>query len=162
MANTENSRFSGENPGPAAQEERSRDRYSTPADSSPDLKVTLARAEETLQLISGWLVNLQALARLELSRSLDAGKRLIALQIALIPLALLFYLSLCLGIGLAGYYFSQSIYVGFAAFFTLQAIVIGVIVLYQKRLRSLLGFSQTKQQIQQAREALRDVFETTD
>ncbi len=161
MANTENSRPSEENYDPAAQE-GSRNHFSTQTDEAADLQVTLARAEETLALISGWLVNLQALARLEFSRSLDAGKRLIALSIALIPLVLLFYLSLCLGVGLAGYYFSQSIYIGFAAFLTLQVIVIGVIALYQKKLRSLLGFSQTREQLNQAKEALSDVFKTTE
>ena len=158
---SKNSRSSTENPEPAAQH-GSRSHFSEPPDNSPDLQATLANAEDTLKLLSGWLVNLQAMARLELSRTLGAGKRVVALQIVLIPLALLFYLSLCSGIGLAGYYFSQSIYVGFAAFVAIQAIVIGGIAVYQKRLRALLGFSQTKQQVQQVREALNDVFETTD
>ena len=161
MANTKHSRQSTDNPEPAAQE-RSRTHFSEPADDPLNLQATLAGAEETLKLLSGWLVNLQAMARLEFNRTLGAGKRIVALQIVLIPLALLFYLSLCSGIGLAGYYFSQSIYIGFAAFVAVQAIVIAVIAVYQKKLRSLLGFSQTKQQVQQVREALNDVFETND
>lgn len=158
---SKNSRPSTDKSESAAQD-RSRSHFSEPPDNSPDLQATLANAEDTLKLLSGWLVNLQAMARLEFSRTLGAGKRVVALQIVLIPLALLFYLSLCSGIGLAGYYFSQSIYVGFAAFVAIQAIVIGVIAVYQKKLRALLGFSQTKQQVQQVREALNDVFETTD
>lgn len=159
MANTKNSRPSTDNPEPAAHE-RSRTHFSDPQETPSELQAAIANAEDTLKLLSGWLVNLQALARLEFSRTLGAGKRIVALQIVLIPLALLFYLSLCSGIGLVGYYFSQSIYIGFAAFVAVQAIVIGVIAVYQKKLRSLLGFDQTRQQVQQVREVLNDVFET--
>ncbi|MEW5248844.1 hypothetical protein [Microbulbifer discodermiae] len=124
----------------------------------PDLEQTLARAEAILRLMTDWLTKLQSLARVEFSRSLAAGTRILLLQVALIPLAFVFFVSLCGGVGLAGYYFFQSIYIGFIAFITTQALVILAIVLYQQKLRALLGFGQTRQQIRRASEALSHVF----
>ncbi|AMX01719.1 hypothetical protein [Microbulbifer thermotolerans] len=116
----------------------------------------LTQTEATLTLMSAWLENLRALAQLELSRTLTAGKRLIALQLLLLPLAITLVLSFCGGAGLIGYRYSQSIYVGFAVFVLAQVLILAAILLYQRRLGTLLGFSETKRQLQAA---VRDVLE---
>lgn len=140
---------------PAAQS-RSRDHFSQPADDAGNAEATaLARADATFTLLSAWLTNLQTLARLELSRNLTAGKRIALLALVLYPLAIAFLLSLCGAVGLAVYHFSQSIYIAFAAFVLAQVLILVGILLYQRRLRAMLGFDQTRQQ---AKEAIDDVL----
>jgi len=157
MAHEPKSHSSDEAGGPAAQS-RSRDRATPPPENKegPE-KTALTQADATLTLLSAWLVNLQALVRLEFSRTLAAGKRIIALQLLLLPLALALVLSLCGGAGLIGYYYSQSIYVGFAVFVLAQVFILAGILLYQRRLNAMLGFGETRRQ---AKEAISDVFET--
>lgn len=140
---------------PAAQS-RGRESFSNPdPDTDTDGEATpLAQAEATLTLLSAWVSNLQALARLEFSRTLAAGKRILALQLLLLPLAITFVLSACAGIGLLAYYYSQSVYIGFAVFVLTQALLLAAMLLYMRKLQALLGFDHTRQQ---AREALNDV-----
>lgn len=140
---------------PAAQS-RGRESFANPdPDTDTDGEATpLAQAEATLTLLSAWVSNLQALARLEFSRTLAAGKRILALQLLLLPLAITFVLSACAGIGLLAYYYSQSVYIGFAVFVLTQALLLAAMLLYMRKLQALLGFDHTRQQ---AREALNDV-----
>jgi hypothetical protein len=148
---------SDETPEPAAQS-RSRDRFAPPPENEGETEVNaLARADATLTLLSAWLVNFQSLVRLEFSRTLAVSKRLIALQLLLLPLVLAFALSLCAGAGLIGYYYSQSIYVGFTTFVLVQVLILAGILLYQRKLSSMLGFSETRRQ---AKEAINDVVES--
>lgn len=119
---------------------------------------TLDRAEATLTLVTAWTSNLQTLMRLELERTMTAGKRILGLSLVLLPLAIAFLLSLCAGIGLIGYYFSQSPYIGFASFLLAQLVLLAAILLYQNRLRSLLGFTQTRQQVMEAIDDVRETF----
>ncbi|MCW8125105.1 hypothetical protein [Microbulbifer halophilus] len=140
---------------PAAQH-RSRDEL-PPRDESSNEENTLERAQATLTLATAWLANLQSLAQLEFSRTLVAGKRILALQLLLLPLALALVLSLCGGAGLLGYYFSQSIYVGFAVFVLVQLLIVAGILLYHRRLSAMLGFHETRRQ---AKEAISDVFQS--
>lgn len=119
-----------------------------------DGEKTLAYAEASLTLITAWLDNLRALALLELNRSLTAGKRILALQLLLLPLAVALVLSLCGGAGLIAYRFSQSIYVGFSVFVLAQSLVLAAILLYQRKLGAMLGFRETRRQ---AKAAVRDV-----
>ncbi|WP_308363642.1 MULTISPECIES: hypothetical protein [unclassified Microbulbifer] len=156
MARATKSEPSEETPEPAAQS-RSRDRFTPPPGDEGETEAgVLAQADATLTLLSAWLVNLQTLARLEFSRTLAAGKRIIALQLLLLPLVLAFVLSLCAGAGLIGYYYSQSVYVGFAAFLLAQVLILTGMLLYQRKLSSMMGFSETKRQ---AKEAINDVSE---
>ncbi len=157
MADEPKSHPSDETQEPAAQS-RSRDRVTPPPENEKESEENaLTQADATLTLLSAWLVNLQALVRLEFSRTLAAGKRIIALQLLLLPLALALVLSLCGGAGLIGYYYSQSIYVGFAVFVLAQVFILVGILLYQRKLSAMLGFSETRRQ---AKEAISDVFET--
>ncbi|GAA5445681.1 hypothetical protein Misp06_03884 [Microbulbifer sp. NBRC 101763] len=148
------------NSGPAAHD-RGRDETDGSANgvgNSDDdsLETTLARAEATLTLLTAWISNIQRLFQLELDRTLTAGKRLIFLQLMLVPLGTALLVTICGGVGLFAYYFSQSIYIGFLVFLLLQiAIFIGVLI-YQQKLRPLLGFEETKRQV---KEALSDVAE---
>ncbi|GAA5524159.1 hypothetical protein Maes01_00713 [Microbulbifer aestuariivivens] len=119
---------------------------------------SLARAEAALTLLAAWSGNLQTLIRLELERTLVAGKRIVALGLVLLPLVIALILSACAGAGLLGYYFSQSIYLGFSVFLLAQLCVIVSIVLYQSRLQKLLGFSQTRQQVMEAINDVRATF----
>lgn len=138
---------------------RSRDRDESPPPEGEDntAENALARAQATLTLASAWLVNLQSLAQMEFSRSLAAGKRILALQLLLLPLALALVLSLCGGAGLLGYYFSQSVYVGFAVFVLAQLLIVAGILLYHRRLSAMLGFHETRRQ---AKEAISDVYQS--
>lgn len=155
-----------ENPDPAAQE---RGRYSftdtgqsppgNPGEQTEEQEPsTLARAEAALTLATAWTGNLQTLMRLEFERTLAAGKRIVALSLVLLPLAIAFLLSTCAGIGLLAYYFSQSVYIGFTAFFLAQLAILTAILLYQNRLRTLLGFTQTRQQVMEAIDDVRETF----
>ncbi|MFA0811183.1 hypothetical protein [Microbulbifer epialgicus] len=121
------------------------------------LEKTLARAEATLTLLSAWVGNIQRLFQLELDRTLAAGKRLIFLQLMLVPLGTALLVSLCGAVGLVTYYFSQSVYVGFFAFVLVQVAIFAGVLVYQHKLRPLLGFEETKRQV---KEALNDVAET--
>lgn len=140
---------------PAAQS-RSRDEL-PPQDESGKEANTLEQAQATLTLATAWLANLQSLAQLEFSRTLAAGKRILALQLLLLPLSLALILSLCGGAGLLGYYFSESIYVGFAVFVLVQVLIVAGILLYRRRLSAMLGFHETRRQ---AKEAVSDVFQS--
>ncbi|SDJ70236.1 hypothetical protein [Microbulbifer yueqingensis] len=169
MANTHRYRSTPADPGPVAPDGERAATYDAPGPSIPsdsagpeknpdfELKSVLARAEATLGLVSGWLGNLQTLIHLELQRTITASKRIIALNLLLLPLAVTFVVSLCAGAGLGGYYFFQSVYAGFGIFLLSQLLVLTGILLYQKRLRSMLGFEETRHQV---REALDDVAET--
>ncbi|WP_237066640.1 hypothetical protein [Microbulbifer guangxiensis] len=154
------------NPEPAAQR-RGRHSYAEADQPSPGKSdgesaeqeaSTLARAEAALTLVTHWTGNLQTLMRLEFERTLAAGKRIVALSLVLLPLAITFLLSTCAGLGLLAYYFSQSIYIGFMAFFLAQLAILVVILLYQNRLRSLLGFTQTREQVMEAIDDVRQTF----
>ncbi|SHF60391.1 hypothetical protein SAMN04487965_2364 [Microbulbifer donghaiensis] len=160
MANARKPEHSDETPEPAAQS-RSRDQFSSPPEDGDDSEPSaLARADATLTLLSAWLTNFQALMRLEFSRTIAASKRIIALNLLLLPLAVTFVLSLCGGVGLIGYRLSQSVYIGFFVFILTQLAVLAAILLYQRKLSSMLGFDETKRQAHQAKEALSDVFES--
>ncbi|WP_237058172.1 hypothetical protein [Microbulbifer sediminum] len=143
--------------GPAAQERGRTSFDSSQANPEPPGTGPLAQAEATVSLVSAWLNNLQTLFRLELDRTIEAGRRILAIQLVLLPLAIAFLLSLCASVGLVAYYFSQSIYIGFAAFVVAQTVLITAMVLYMKKLRALLGFSETRKQV---KEAVDDVLET--
>ncbi|AWF79953.1 hypothetical protein BTJ40_03485 [Microbulbifer sp. A4B17] len=162
MGNEKKSQASGADADPAAQE-RSPDQSSpSPSGEGSDgegensLETTLARAEATLTLLTAWLANIQKLFQLELDRTLAAGKRIIALQLMLLPLGAALVISLCGGVGLIAYYFSQSIYLAFLIFILMQIAILAGAVIYQKRLVPLLGFEETKRQV---KEALNDVTE---
>ncbi|GAB2880307.1 hypothetical protein ACCI51_06995 [Microbulbifer echini] len=159
MGNGKKSHGPSENSDPAAQQ-RGRDGSSEPPEdpgASGGLEETLARAEATLTLLSAWLRNIQQLFQLELERTLAAGKRLIFLQLMLVPLGTALLVSFCGGLGLLIYYFTQSVYIGFATFLLIQISIFISILFYQRKLRALLGFEETKRQV---REALNDVAET--
>ncbi|BBM00606.1 hypothetical protein [Microbulbifer sp. GL-2] len=126
------------------------------AGDNSSLETTLARAEATLTLLTAWISNIQRLFQLELDRTLTAGKRLIFLQLMLVPLGTALLISLCGGIGLIAYYFSQSVYIGFLTFLLMQIFIFVGVLLYQRKLRPLLGFEETKRQV---KEALSDVAE---
>jgi len=148
------------NPEPAAQD-RGRSAVDGAAGNAgaaenSSLENTLARAEATLTLLTAWISNIQRLFQLELDRTLTAGKRLIFLQLMLVPLGTALLVSLCGGLGLIAYYFSQSVYIGFLAFLLVQVIIFAGVLLYQRKLRPLLGFEETKRQV---KEALSDVAE---
>lgn len=117
----------------------------------------LTRAEATLSLVSDWFDNLQTLARAEFSRTLAAGAQILGLSLVLLPMAGAFVVSLCAGVGLVGYYFFQSIYIGFGIFLLTQLLLLTGIILYQRKLRTLLGFDETQRQVKQA---LNDVIES--
>ncbi|KUJ82586.1 hypothetical protein AWR36_012430 [Microbulbifer flavimaris] len=119
---------------------------------------TLDRAEATLTLVSAWTSNLQTLMRLEFDRTMAAGKRIVGLSLVLLPLAIAFLLSLCAGVGLISYYFTDSPYIGFVGFLLAQLLLLAAILLYQNRLRSLLGFTQTRQQVMEAIDDVRETF----
>ena len=160
MTDSKKPEHSDETPDPAAQQ-RSRDPFiPPPEDQDRQESNTLARADATLTLLTAWLTNFQALIRLEFSRTLAASKRIIALNLLLLPLVVAFVISLCGGAGLIGYRLSQSVYIGFFVFVLTQLFVLAAIILYQKRLSSMLGFDETKRQAHQAKEALSDVFES--
>lgn len=137
---------------------RSRDPLAPPPENPDEPEVgAVERADATLTLLSAWMTNFQSLAHMEFSRTLAAGKQILALQLLLLPLAIAFILSLCAGAGLAGYYYTQSIYLGFAAFLLAQLLILACILLYSRRLSAMLGFSETKRQ---AKEAISDVLES--
>ncbi|WP_226644622.1 hypothetical protein [Microbulbifer variabilis] len=159
MGNGKKRQGADQNPDPAAQQ-RGRDGFAETSDNSNSgggLEEALARAEATLTLLTAWLGNIQRLFQLELERTLTVGKRLIFLQLMLVPLGTALLVSLCGGVGLMAYYFSQSIYIGFTVFILIQVSLFLGVLLYQKKLRPLLGFEETKRQL---REALHDVAET--
>lgn len=160
MANAKKPENIDETPEPAAQD-RSRDHFAAPPEDTDGSEPSaLARADATLTLLSAWLTNFQTLVRLEFSRTLAAGKQIIALSLLLLPLVVALVLSLCGGAGLIGYWISDSVYIGFAVFVLAQIIVLAAMLLYQRKLSSMLGFHETKRQAQQAKEALSDVFES--
>ncbi|SEA36649.1 hypothetical protein [Microbulbifer marinus] len=160
MANAKNSERPTDSPEPAAQT-RGRDRVTPPPEDDDSAEASaLAQADATLTLVSAWLGNFQTLIRLEFSRTLAAGKRIIALNLLLLPLVVALVLSLCGGAGLIGYRISQSIYVGFTVFILAQIFVLAGILLYQRQLSAMLGFHETRRQAQQAKEALSDVFDS--
>ncbi|MFS1524808.1 hypothetical protein ACL7TT_11950 [Microbulbifer sp. 2304DJ12-6] len=160
MGTEKKSQASGVNPdsttrGGSRDKPAGQDDHSEGADNR--LEMTLARAEAMLVLLTAWLANIQKLFQLELDRTLTAGKRLIFLQLMLVPLGTALLVSLCGGVGLITYYFSQSVYLGFLVFVLIQAVIFIGVLVYQQKLRPLLGFEETKRQI---REALNDVTET--
>ncbi|WP_323846883.1 hypothetical protein [Microbulbifer magnicolonia] len=159
MTRPTKSQLSGETSDPAA-ESRSRDPLSPSPENEEDSEeaTALARANATLTLLSAWLANLQTLFRLEFNRTLEASKRIVALQLMLLPLAIAFVLSICGGVGLIGYHFSHSPYVGFTAFLLAQASILAAILLYQRKLRALLGFNQTKRQAKEALDHVHELF----
>ena len=157
MAQTQKPHVKEKTEGPTA-ETRSRNEFTPPPKGQSDEEENaLTRAQATLTLASAWIANLQSLVQLEFSRTLAAGKRIIALQLLLLPLAITLVVSICGGAGLAGYYYSQSIYVGFAVFVLAQLLILVGILAYQRRLTAMLGFSETRRR---TKEAIEDVFET--
>ncbi|UHQ54647.1 hypothetical protein [Microbulbifer sp. YPW16] len=142
---------------PAAQERGRTSFDSSQEKPEPREPSPLAQVEATMTLVSAWLNNLQTLFRLELDRTIEAGRRMLAIQLVLLPLGIAFLLSLCAGVGLLAYYFSQSVYIGFTAFVLAQLVLLTAMMLYMKKLRALLGFSETRKQ---AREAMDNVLET--
>ncbi|MCO1333199.1 hypothetical protein MO867_02490 [Microbulbifer sp. OS29] len=163
MGNEKKSQASDANADPAAQERSADPASPPPSEETTDggggnsLEATLARAEATLTLLTAWLANIQKLFQLELDRTLTAGKRIIALQLILLPLGAAVVVSLCGGVGLIAYYFLQSIYFAFLVFLLAQIGILLGIFIYQKQLVPLLGFEETKRQV---KEALNDVAET--
>ncbi|MFC6634681.1 hypothetical protein [Microbulbifer taiwanensis] len=155
MARTTKPQSHDETPEPAAQHRSRFDASESPE--NEDDSQALARADATVTLLTAWLANLQSLVRLEFSRTLAASKRIIALQLLLLPLVLALVLSLCGGAGLIGYYYSQSLYIGFSVFVLTQLLILIGILLYQRKLSSMIGFGESKRQ---AKEALSDVFES--
>lgn len=127
----------------------------SPEAEGDDEEMTLAHAQDTLALASAWFSNLHTLIQLEFSRTLSASKQIVALSLLLLPLAVVLVLSICGGIGLIAYYFSQSLYAAFSVFVLTQVAVLAGILLYQRKLTAMLGFSETKRQ---TKEALNDVF----
>lgn len=121
-----------------------------------ELEQVLERGEATLTLATSWFQNLTTLVHLEFNRTLEASKRIAALVVMLLPLAIALILSLCAGLGLLGYYFTQSIYIGFGIFLVTQVLLLTGMLLYLRHLRSLLGFEETTRQ---TKEALNDVAE---
>ena len=121
-----------------------------------EFEQVLERGEATLTLATAWFQNLTTLIQLEFNRTLEASKRIAALLLMLLPLAIALVLSLCAGLGLLGYYFTQSIYIGFAIFLVAQVLLLVSIVLYLRKLKAMLGFEETTRQ---TREALNDVAE---
>ncbi|WP_444891324.1 hypothetical protein [Microbulbifer sp. DLAB2-AA] len=162
MGNGEKRQGTDQNSDPTAQQ-RGRDGSAEgsgngdSSDTGGSLEETMARVEATLTLITAWMGNIQRLFQLELERTLTAGKRLIILQLMLVPLGTALLVSLCGGIGLIAYYFSQSIYIGFLVFVLIQIALFLGVLLYQQKLRPLLGFEETKRQL---KEAIQDVAET--
>ncbi|WP_444914754.1 hypothetical protein [Microbulbifer sp. TRSA007] len=162
MGNEKKSQASGENADPAAQERSPGQSSPSPSGKDSDgegensLEATLARAEATLTLLTAWLANIQKLFQLELDRTIAAGKRIVALQLMLLPLSAALIVSLCGGVGLIAYYFSQSIYLAFLVFILIQVAILAGAIVYQKKLVPLLGFEETKRQV---KEALNDVTE---
>lgn len=173
---TENGAEWDDSPQPAA-EDRGRDRsaagkYSEEgytacgSESEPKLKseidALMQRAEATMTLASAWSENFTRLVHLEFQRTLGAGKRIVVFALFLFFLAIALTISLCVGLGLIGYYFTQSIYIGFGIFLVSQMLIITGLLLSINGLRKLLGFEESRQQ---AREALNDVtalFKQTD
>ncbi|WP_295802289.1 hypothetical protein [uncultured Microbulbifer sp.] len=121
-----------------------------------ELDQLLERGEATLTLATAWFQNLTTLVQLEFNRTLEASKRIAALLLMLLPLAIALVLSLCGGLGLLGYYFTQSIYIGFGIFLVAQILILVGILLYLRNLRAMLGFDETTRQ---TKEALNDVAE---
>lgn len=157
MARETKSQSHDETPDPAAQS-RSRDRFTPPPENEEETESgAVAQANTTVRLLAAWLANLQALVRMEFSRTLAAGQRIAALLLLLLPLVLAFIVSLCAGAGLIGYHYSQSIYIGFATFVLAQVLILAGMALYLRRLSGMLGFDETKRQ---AKEAINDVVES--
>lgn len=121
-----------------------------------EFEQVLARGEATLTLATAWFHNLTTLVQLEFNRTLEASKRIAALLLMLLPLTIALILSLCAGLGLAGYYFTQSIYIGFAIFVAAQMLLLVGILMYLRNLKTMLGFEETTRQ---TKEALNDVAE---
>ncbi|WP_288132648.1 hypothetical protein [Microbulbifer sp.] len=148
---------------PTEQEGQTRTRAANPdRDDIPEEETAwdanpLSRAEATFALAGDWFANLQALARAEFTRTLTAAAQILGLSLILLPLAVALIVSLCAGVGLAGYYFSQSVYIGFGVFILTQLLLLTGIVLYQRKLRRLIGFDETRRQV---KEALNDVTES--
>ncbi|WP_444929687.1 hypothetical protein ACJJIF_18130 [Microbulbifer sp. SSSA002] len=152
----------------AAAQKRSPDQASpSPSEEPTDgegengVEITLARVEATLTLLSAWLANIQKLFQLELDRTVCAGRRIITLQLIILPLWASLVVSLCAGVGLIAYYFSNSIYFAFLAFILAQVAILAGVLTYQKRLAPLLGFEETKRQVKEALNDATEIFKST-
>ena len=157
MATPDNAGIPPHQQDPAAQT-RSRDHAADPFDDIPPPEENpLTRAEATFSLMTDWFADLQTLARAELGRSLSAALQILGLSLVLLPLVAGFILSLCAGLGLLAYYFFHSIYIAFAIFIVAQILLIAGTVMYQRKLRTLLGFDETRRQV---KEAINDVAES--
>lgn len=143
-------------PGPDSTGHSETEANQTAHPQTTEFEQMLERGEATLTLATAWFQNLTTLIQLEFNRTLEASKRIAALLLMLLPLAIALVLSLCGGLGLLSYYFTQSIYIGFAVFLLAQVLTLVGILLYLRHLRTMLGFDETRRQ---ANEALNDVAE---
>ncbi|MBN8432412.1 hypothetical protein JF535_16340 [Microbulbifer salipaludis] len=127
-----------------------------------EIDALVQRAEATMTLATAWSENFTRLVQLEFQRTLSAGKRIVVLLLFLFFLAVALIVSLCAGLGLLGYYFFQSIYLGFGIFFLSQLLVFSGLLLSINRLRGLLGFEESKKQVNEALNDVTALFKQTD
>lgn len=157
MSETSHSKASGPAPGPDAPQ-RAPGSNSAPASeptrTDEQLTQTLAHLSAIGDLATAWADNLQAVARLELRRSVSALRQLIFLQLLMIPLVLCLVLSVCLAF--AGVVFTEtgSLYGGIGAFLGAQLAIIWLALKSQRSLRQLIGFKHTTQQLREAKDDL--------
>lgn len=110
------------------------------------LWVELERAQQLATQVSNWGGALFGLMRLELQLGLQSLPRMLALFLALLPLAGLTWISLSLLLAWFAYTASGVVAVGLAILFVLQLSLLLLCFWRLKRLRAKSTFPETRQQ----------------
>lgn len=119
-----------------------------------DVSQTMSRisnhVEDAASSVADWGQQTFSLLMLEAKLNLKASKQLFVLGLFLFCITVLFVFSLCVSIGLSIYFWLGNPYFGLFSFLLSLGICIGLMLWRQQTLISYLGFSQTKQQLEEA------------
>lgn len=108
----------------------------------------LERAQKLATQVSGWGGNMAGLARLELQLAVQSIPRILALALALLPLAGLSWITLSILLAWFAYAASGIVAVGLAVLFGLQLALLLLCLWKLKKLRVQSSFPETRQQWQ--------------
>ncbi|UTA47739.1 hypothetical protein L1F30_16480 [Simiduia sp. 21SJ11W-1] len=118
----------------------------------------LAKLDALASLGAAWAINLQAIARLELERNVQAVRQALIIQLMLIPFTVLMLISLSVAAGWLTFEATQSSALGFLALIATQVFTLLCGYWRQRYLRSQLGFAQTRKQLQEAKSDVVSAF----
>lgn len=107
------------------------------------------------ELSGDWVKNLVRQIEADTELSIVAIYKTVLLRLAVVPVFVIFYLSLVLSCAYIAGKESNSIYVGIATLISLQVVTLLVLHFKATRLKTFIGYSSTKRQILEMKDVIR-------